>query len=276
MAMQPSDWAGAIGETWAGQWPRTDRTFAPVDAVLVATAAGLVADVAAPRILDVGCGAGTTSLGLAERLRSSHVTGIDLSPALVAAARARGGDAARCRFEEADATLWNAEAGFDLVVSRHGVMFFEEPAVALAHIRTRARPGAPFAFSCFRSPALNPWASGIVRLLPPPETPPDPWAPGPFAFADRDRVAGLLAAAGWRHVEAVPLDFRYVAGVGADPVGDALDFFSRIGPTAFAMRTLEGDAKARFRDGLEALLREHHRDGEVVFPGAAWIWTMRA
>lgn len=272
--MQASDWAGAIGETWAEEWVRTDRTFAPVDAALVAAIAALLKGVAAPRILDVGCGAGQTSLSLAGALPGAHVTGIDLSPALVAAAQARAGRSPRCRFVTADASVWVDERGFDLIASRHGVMFFDDPVAALAHIRTRATPDAPLLFSCFRAPALNAWASGLAKLIGGPA--PDPDAPGPFAFADETRVAALLTAAGWRDPQASPLDFGYVAGAGDDPAADAIGFFQRIGPTAFAMRTAEGADRQRLRDGLDALVRDHLTDGHVVFPAAAWIWSATA
>jgi SAM-dependent methyltransferase len=272
--MQASDWAGAIGETWAEEWVRTDRTFDPVDAALVAAIAARLADVAAPRILDVGSGAGRTSLSLADALPGAHVTGIDLSPALVAAADARGGVGSRCRFVVADASTWVDADGFDLIASRHGVMFFDDPVAAFTHLRTRAAPGAPLVFSCFRAPALNPWASGLARLVGGP--PADPHAPGPFAFADADRVAGLIAAAGWRDPQPTPLDFAYVAGGGADPVADAIGFFLRIGPTAFAMRQAEGADRARLLDGLDALVRDHLIHGVVAFPAAAWIWSARA
>jgi len=274
--MQASDWAGAIGETWAEEWVRTDRTFAPVDAALVAAIAARLAGVDAPRILDVGCGAGRTSLSLADALPDAQVTGIDLSPALVAAAQGRAGDDSRCRcrFLVADAGTWTDEGGFDLIASRHGVMFFDDAVAALATIRARAAPGAPLVFSCFRAPSLNPWASGLARLVGGPA--PDPFAPGPFAFADSQHVAGLLAAAGWRGAHAIPLDFTYVAGGGADPVADAVGLFLRIGPTAFAMRTAEGGERERLRAGLDALVRDHLIDGEVAFPAAAWIWSATA
>ena len=266
--MRASDWAGAIGETWAEEWVRTDRTFAPVDAALVAAIAALLKGVAAPRILDVGCGAGQTSLSLAGALPGAHVTGIDLSPALVAAAQARAGRSPRCRFVTADASVWVDERGFDLIASRHGVMFFDDPVAALAHIRTRATPDAPLLFSCFRAPALNAWASGLAKLIGGPA--PDPDAPGPFAFADEARVRRILSEAGFADIAAAPqdLDLDIAAGGGLErAVAAALS----IGPTT---RMLEGQSEA-VRAAAVADIRKalgaHVRGASVPLGAAIWI-----
>jgi hypothetical protein len=131
------------------------------------------------------------------------------------------------------------------------------------------------AFSCFRAPSLNPWASGVAGHVPS-TVPADPHAPGPFAFADEARVAGLLKAAGWRDAAAVPLDFEYVAGTGDDPILDAVGFFLRIGPTAAAIRQLDGADRQLLIDALHAFVATYHAEGRVVFRAAAWIWSATA
>jgi SAM-dependent methyltransferase len=271
--MDKSEWAGRVGDVWAEEQGRTDRTFEPVDKALVATAAETLEGIAAPRILDVGCGAGTTSFSLAARLPDAAITGIDLSPALIEAASARAADQLRCRFEQSDATLWTGENDFDLLVSRHGVMFFDDPVAAFAHLRTLTKGGSRLVFSCFRSPKENVWASALAHLMP--GGPADPHAPGPFAFADRDRVASILSQAGWGDVRATPLDFDYVAGAGDDPVADANDFFQRIGPVSRAIRELDPAGRERLRAALDEQVRAHHANGVVSFPAAAWIWEAR-
>ena len=150
------EWRGEIGDVWAEEWRRTDRTLAPVNDALVAAAAAEAGRFERRRILDVGCGAGATSLALAAALADAEITGIDLSDALVAAARERAGEGAeRLRFEVADAAGLGARrrAGFDLIVSRHGVMFFDDPVAAFAHLRALAGAGARLVFSCFRDRA---------------------------------------------------------------------------------------------------------------------------
>jgi SAM-dependent methyltransferase len=269
--MDSSEWAGRVGDLWAEEWRRTDRSFVPVDGALVSAAAARVSGEAEPHILDIGCGAGTTSLSLAGHLPGASVVGIDLSAALIEVARSRAADEPRCRFAQGDASRWAGETGFDLLVSRHGVMFFADPVAAFAHLRSLARPGGGLVFSCFQSPAVNVWASGLAHLMPAGSG--DPFAPGPFAFAEEGHVAGILAQAGWRQARARPLPFDYVAGTGEDPVADAIDYFRRIGPTARALRDLDPPGRNRLLDGLETLVRDHHAGDRVSFPAAAWIWS---
>ncbi len=264
-----ADWAGRTGEVWAEEWRRTDRSFAPVDAAIVAAVDGLDLP-PEPRLLDIGCGAGATSLALAHRLQRASVTGIDLSAALIAAARVRDAGG-RARFIVADAGRWTDATSFDLLVSRHGVMFFDDPRAAFGHLHNLAHSGASLVFSCFDALARNQWVSALAPLLPP-SPPADPGAPGPFAFADRDFVAGMLAEAGWRDAAVDALDYDYVAGAGDDPVADAVAMFGRIGPTAPAMRSLDGSARERLLDGIARICEEHRRDDRVIFDASAWIW----
>jgi len=269
------EWQGSSGDAWAAQWRRTDRSFTALTEKLLSRLRGL----AFAQVLDVGCGAGELALAIARGRSDVRVTGVDVSTALVAAARDRASHLANLAFDCADAAHWTAPVGGapQLLVSRHGVMFFTDPPAAFAHLRAIAAPGAHFVFSCFRTPRENPWASEIAAMLPASlvATPPDPHAPGPFAFAQPDHVRAILSAAGWQDIAFEPFDYAYIAGMGDDPVADAAAFFSQIGPAAMAMRQLpeaeRGALKASLIDWLAV-----YRDGNlVVFPAAAWIVSAR-
>lgn len=269
------DWQGGVGRNWAAEWRRTDRSFSGLTPRLV----GLGLEQPATRIVDIGCGAGELSLALARLRPETQVTGIDLSADLIDVARERGAGQANLSFQQADASTWSGgDSRPDLYVSRHGVMFFEDPPAAFAHLVRVAAPGARLVFSCFRSAAENGWAAEISRLLPPPPPAPPPSAasataypPGPFAFADPDHVRACLA--GWTDVTFEPLDFSYVAGAGEAPVDDALAYFQRIGPAAAAIRSLPPSARASFQDKLKALVESRLAGGQVRFPAAAWLVT---
>ena len=72
-----SEWTGKVGNVWAEEWQRTDRSFGPLTQKLLAVArSGPFA-----QALDIGCGAGEISLTLAAGAPSSHVLGVDISDA---------------------------------------------------------------------------------------------------------------------------------------------------------------------------------------------------
>jgi SAM-dependent methyltransferase len=263
------EWQEGVGKAWASSWKLTDRSFTSLTEQFLDTLSSLPGT----RVVDIGCGAGELSLALARQRHDAEVIGVDVSADLIAAARERAGDNPRLRFIEADAATWQGD-GFqpDLYVSRHGVMFFDDPVAAFGNLHDSASADAELVFSCFRNASENPWAAGMARVL---ELPPagGSTAPGPFAFADPQHVEDILSAAGWQGIAFEPVDFAYVAGVGDDPVADALAFFRRIGPAAPVLRALDGAA----RDAAEARLAEWlegHRSGNLIaFGAAAWIVT---
>lgn len=272
------DWQGAVGQVWADEWRRTDRSFADLSvaldaAILDATPAD------AGQVLDVGCGAGATTLALATVRPALTVTGIDVSAALLAIAKVRAaeGNATNARFLCGDVTTTlPANAQYQLICSRHGVMFATDPHVLFARLASVAAPGARLVFSCFRAATANPWASALIAEVTgrSPAAPTD-YRPGPFGFADERFVASLLAAAGWYNARAQAVDFSYVAGAGPDALADATAFFVRIGPVAAAIRDSDLPRALLERRLAEALTRAY--DGETVaFRAAAWLWTANA
>ncbi len=267
-----SDWREAVGRTWADNYRLTDRSFAGLTERLLARIGGCEGKA----VLDIGCGAGELSLAVARGNASANVIGVDVSTELIAAAMERGTGHPNARFVEADAGSWDAGSFRpDVLMSRHGVMFFDAPRSAFGHLRSIANPDAELIFSCFRSPRLNPWASELAGLLEVPAAS-DPTAPGPFAFADEGHVRSILGDAGWNDLHMAEADFAYVAGVGEDPVEDALQLFNRIGPAAHALRKLDDPARERAKGWMRDWLAEHRSGDLVALPAAAWIVTARA
>ena len=266
-----SEWREAVGRNWAESYRLTDRAFSGLTERLLARIGGT----GEGETLDIGCGAGELSLAIARGNPGVKVVGVDISPELVAAARERGEALANVDFVEADAAHWQpADFAPDLLVSRHGVMFFDVPITAFANLRAISAPGSRLVFSCFQSAKLNPWASDLAGLLHLPAFA-DSTAPGPFAFADRTYVRGVLDNAGWQEIDLEPVDFAYVAGAGDDPVGDAMHLFSRIGPAAPALRALKGEEQERALGWIHDWASEHRSGNLVAFPAAAWIVTAR-
>lgn len=266
---QGNDWQGRVGDNWALEHARTDRSLEAVNAALLERTDRVAPEAA--RILDIGCGAGATSVALARRYPYANVRGVDLSQSLIDAAKARPETPTNLSFTQGDASLWSGgDFRPDLLVSRHGVMFFDDPVAAFHNLARAADEDARLVFSCFRDRTENGWASELAEILPPSPAVPLT-APGPFAFADVSHVTDILEAAGWQDIRFEPLDFAYVAGGGDDPVADAVSFFCRIGPAASAIAALDGKDRAAMLDRLTILAQDHLTDNNVTFSAAAWI-----
>ncbi len=277
-AEQIEYWNGKAGETWVRMQERMDHALTPVTAALLSLAAPQPGD----HILDIGCGAGETTLALAAAaVEDGLVIGVDISEPLLERARQRAEELlSDADFRCVDAaTFDDAADGFDLVVSRFGVMFFADPAAAFANLWRLARPGARLCFACWQAPFENLWAMLPTQLLAdvlPPDPRYDPHAPGPFAFADPERVAGILADAGWQNPVFHALPFAMVMGEGADPVAAAVNFALRIGPAARAVRDAGPDVEAIARTRLAAAFAAHLADGQVGLPATVWLITAEA
>jgi SAM-dependent methyltransferase len=231
------------------------------------------------RVLDVGCGCGATSLALGRRVGpTGEVLGVDVSRPMLGRARERIGaaGAANVRFLEADAqTADVGRASFDLAFSRFGVMFFAEPDVAFANLRASLRPGGRLTFVCWQRVDRNPWmlvpVMATAKHVPLP--PPDPLAPGPFAFADPERVRGILDRAGFRDV--VLEEGSDQLALGGGDVDRASEFALEMGPAAAALR--EAVADAALRERVTASIREallpFAPGGALRLPAATWIVT---
>lgn len=271
--MNKDEWEGPSGDSWAAQWRRTDRSFAVLTERLLSRLRGQQFGQA----IDVGCGAGELSLAIARGRPDVRVIGVDVSPALVTAARERGSNLANVAFDLADAAAWQPPTGFapQLVVSRHGVMFFADPTGAFRHLAAMSDSGAHLLFSCFRDPVENPFFTEVGRLLPQAPPPPPADTAGPFGFARRERIAQVLEGGGWEAVAIDAFDFPMVAGAGEHPVDEAMAYFTTIGPAARAARELDPEARTRFLDRLRGMCEANLRDGVVSLAAAAWIVSAR-
>jgi SAM-dependent methyltransferase len=271
-AEQIAFWNGAGGEKWLRSTERLERGLGPL---------GLAAiEVAAPRpgehVLDVGCGGGPTALLLAERVGpQGAVLGVDVSQPLIGVAQQRAAKLGNVKFVVADASAHRFEPSFDLLFSRFGVMFFADPPGAFANLRRALKPGGRMTFVCWRSFKENGWAfvpfMAAVPHLPPIERP-APNAPGPFAFADGDRLAGILTQAGFADVAIDPLDRTIDTGATLD---EAVTFASEVGPVSRVL----GEAAPEQRHKAVAAIRETlTRLAEGAAPrlaAACWIATAR-
>ena len=271
-----SDWAGSEGEHWAANADRYTRVLGNFGALLV-EAAGFAPG---QRVLEIGCGNGDTAVAAGRAVGpEGTVLGVDLSEDMLGVARARveAAGLTNTTFVAADATTFAPQpADFDLVVSRFGVMFFDDPEGAFSNIRGLLAPGGRLVFACWQSLLVNDWlllpAAAVADVLPLP-VPGDPHAPGPFAFADAERVAGILTAAGFRDPALEPIAAKVWVG---DTPEEAAAYLrtTGMGRAIFAEAAPELIDEALAR--AAAAVAPHAGPDGIELDGAAWLVTATA
>ena len=274
-----ADWKGQSGERWVVHQARLDARLEVFGQAAIEAAAPAKGE----HVLDVGCGAGASSLDLAARVGArGHVLGVDISEPLIGRARALAPQDTPALFQVADASSAEFPAGaFDILFSRFGVMFFDDPTAAFAHMRRALKPGGRVAFVCWRGMAENDWVRlpmGAMKGILPPTAPPDPEAPGPFSFGDQGRVARILTAAGFTDVAIAPFDASIPFGKGETrdaALDDAVKMTLEVGPLARCLADQPDDIRARASAAVRAVFAGCPGERSVMIDGAAWIVTAR-
>ncbi len=270
--VQIDEWNGALGQRWVEEQADIDAIARPFGLAALEQAAPQLGE----RVIDVGCGCGGTTFELARRVGATgHVLGVDVSRPMLAAAQARLAQwpDAPIAFREGDASVAELPADFDLMYSRFGMMFFADPVAALRHLRGALRVGGRLVFVCWRQPRDNPWAvtplmaaRRALGLEPPPA---DPHAPGPFAFADDERLGSLLTHAGFDDVALRRFDAPL--RMGATPA-DATAKMLRIGPVARLAHEVGPDQRPLVVQAVQAALAPlAAADGSVTLQGSTWV-----
>jgi SAM-dependent methyltransferase len=177
-------------------------------------------------------------------------------------------------FQQADAMTYPFEPVADLLISRFGVMFFADQLAAFSNLRRALKPGARFAFICWRERASVEWMQwpldAIAKLLPPPED--TTGEPGPFGLADAEATVAILTKAGFSGVTATPVDAPVMIGAGEDPVADAMTLLLETGPVARLLKEAEPATRAETADLLRQALEGKVGDGGIVLGAACWLY----
>lgn len=172
-------------------------------------------------------------------------------------------------------------SAFDILFSRFGVMFFNDPTGAFAHMRRALKPGGRVAFVCWRGMAENDWMllpMGAMKGIVPPMTPPGPEAPGPFSFGEQARVVRILTAAGFTDVIIASFDASIPFGKGDTrdaALDDAVEMTLDVGPLSRVLADQPDDIRDRASVAVRAALSGCPGERSVMVNGATWIVTAR-
>ena len=267
-AEQTMQWGSRRGHAWVEAQELLDRLFQPFENVLV----DAVGATGGRRVLDIGCGTGSTTVAVARRLGAGGSTvGVDISEPMIAAARVRAErERVPATFVRADAQTYAFEpASYDTIISRFGVMFFDDSVRAFANLRRAAKDGAALRAIVWRSAEDNPFMTVAERAAAPllPNLPVrKPHEPGQFAFGDPQRVRSILEQSGWSQIDIRPLDVEC-----ALPEKDLVAYLTRLGPVGVALQEADERTRARVIDAARAAFEPYVRAAEVRFTAACWM-----
>lgn len=264
-------WNSAVADRWARRQAEIDAMMAPfTDALLGAANLGPEGPW---RVLDVGCGSGETTLLAAEI--GHELTGLDVSTSLLELAKSRAKKSGQTDidFFLGDASRMFIDPPFDLIMSRFGVMFFDDPAKAFANLFKMTKVGGRIVFVCWRSPLQNQWVTlpmsaldGLVEAGGAKQAE----GPGPFAFADPDKVRAILTEAGFGQIKITPFDGKMAMG-NPKGVEAAAAYIAEIGPAARAIAGLPKERRPEVVARLEAAITPLMRGDALMLQGGVWV-----
>lgn len=263
-------WNGRAGQVWVEEQASLDRMFRPLENLLV----DAVCASGARRVLDVGCGTGSTTLAVARLLGAAgRCVGIDISNPMIATAL---GTAERegmpATFICANAQDYAFEpASFDMMISRFGVMFFDDPVRAFANLRGAACAGAQLRLIAWRSAAENPFMTTAERAAAPllPNLPARQ-PKGQFAFADKRHVSRIAEESGWMDIDVQPIDVECTL-----LEKDLIRYFTRLGPVGLFLQNVDEATRRRVVEIVRPAFDPYVHGAEVRYTAACWMISAR-
>ena len=263
-------WNGRLGKGFLDAGDYIDRLVAPFTQKVIEA----VNPKADDRILDVGCGGGSTTMLLAEA--GAEIRGIDISEKMISSAKNRSKDISNISFETGDAAEISLSPVYSKIFSRFGVMFFSNPVKAFNNLRKGLRPRGSITFICWQAMEKNRWINFAAEtLLPfqPKNLPkPDPRSPGGFAFGEKAYIEEILRKSNYADIRINPLETEFNLGKSVEEI---MFFNENVGPLSGLLQTLDDSDSAKatqaLRDKVEDLM-----DGDDLFlSAAAWLVTAK-
>ena len=267
-AEQADLWNGRLGKAWVNVEDYIDGMMAPLSTVALEAVNAKPSD----RIIDIGCGCGTTSFSLGAT--GAAVWGVDISTAMIDRANEKDNAAGNVAFSVGDAASQQYTADHTVVFSRFGVMFFADSVKAFANIRSALVPGGRLVFLCWQPPAANPWLSiagaALQPFQPADAPPPDPEAPGPFRFGVPEDTRKVLSSAGFTNIAMQPVVKDLHLG---DTIDEVMRFQSNVGPLSGLLETLDESLHAQATAAVRDAFAAKADSQGINLEAATWLVT---
>ncbi|MDC3024329.1 class I SAM-dependent methyltransferase [Alphaproteobacteria bacterium] len=214
----------------------------------------------ANNILDVGCGSGCTTKIISDKLNSAgKVLGMDLSLPMLKLLKKKYKQIKNIKTIQSDAQSYNFKKGsFEIVLSRFGLMFFENPYSAFINIYKSLKKKGVLSFVCWTDFKYNDFFSiptEVLKSVTGLKKKKINKKPGPFAFNNKKYIYDILLKSNFSKVSIKTIKTRMIA----DNINTDIDIFMNIGIAAKIMKdnNLSPEIKIKIKAKLNNYLKKN-------------------
>ena len=221
------------------------------------------------KVLDIGCGGGQTSFEASKLVGDNgYVLGADISDLLLSVAKSKFSKVNNLEFKNCDVQNYSfKEKSFNKVISRFGVMFFENPVDAFCNINNSIKDGGSLNFVCWTNLMENEFhtaATNIILQHIDKEYPKLTRDPGPFAFNDNEYIQEILNNSGFKNIKVEKI---YTSISTQDTIEKDAELLLNLGMGArlLAEEDLSKDKLSVIKNEIEAMCKERQDNGIISY-----------
>ena len=221
------------------------------------------------KILDIGCGGGQTTFEASELVgENGYVIGADISKILLDLAKSKYANTKNLEFKYCDVQNYEfRENSFNKVISRFGVMFFENPIEAFKNIYNSIQEGGSLNFVCWTNVMENEFFTDPTNIIIKhinKEFPEITRAPGPLAFSEADYVKEILASSKFKNVKVEKVYSSISTNDSAKKDGDLLLKLG-LGGRLLADANLSKKELSVIRDEMIEISQKRQKNGKITY-----------
>ena len=270
---QKEFWNGPAGKVWVEGKNEKDNMLLPLGNELLKRS-NIISGM---KVLEVGCGTGYIMGQLSKKVgKNGFVTGVDISQTMISEAERYlynlGITNTTCQVLDVE----NDDLGkfkYDMIISRFGVMFFNNPIKAFKNLIHSLNDNSYIHFICWQNHKLNPWNSVPLRVVKKYIELPviEERAPSPFAFADKDYIYEILNKSQYKNINIEGYGNLIELHKGFNLNDAVLDYLYKTPIFTEQYLKLSDNKKNKLFKDLLTELKKHHADDSFKFNSKTWI-----
>ena len=221
------------------------------------------------KILDIGCGGGQTSFEASEMVgENGYVIGADISKILLDLAKSKYANTKNLEFKYCDVQNYEfRENSFNKVISRFGVMFFENPIEAFKNIYNAIQEGGSLNFVCWTNVMENEFFTDptniIIRHLNK-DFPEITRSPGPLAFSEEKYINEILSNSGFKNIKVEKVYSLITTNDSPEKNGELLLSIG-LGGRLLADANLSKKELSVIRDEMVEISQKRQKNGKITY-----------